>query len=169
MSRTANYMRTRSLGKSAHVARVLLNQRDDAARQTHHNQTPPTLTFQAPKNLGSGALELGARFSGDEFSGCYVLLDKDDRIQYVGTSNCVVTRIRSHRKKGLIPFEDASYWLMEDDTRSRAEHLLINLFNPPYNKTGYYGSHTKPKQIQKAADWLLEHGIKISVNKDEGG
>ena len=68
----------------------------------------------------------------DGASGVYLLLDKDLRVLYVGQSETVKRRARSHRQ---IPWKFYRYTIVEDAVeRANLEHELLVKYKPIYNK-----------------------------------
>lgn len=66
-------------------------------------------------------------------SAVYVLLNSNELL-YVGQSKDVTRRIRTHKRKGIIPFTTCAYLPIRPDLRTEMEASLIWNFKPKYNK-----------------------------------
>jgi hypothetical protein len=72
-------------------------------------------------------------YQTEKISAVYILLN-DDGLLYVGQSKDVAQRIRTHKRKGIIPFTTCAYLAIHPGLRNEMEASLIWNFKTPYNK-----------------------------------
>lgn len=109
------------------------------------------------------------RCSADAGAGGVYFLINDEEITYVGQSENIPLRVRSHRRREHNhPFERWTYIETPKDVRSLIEQYYIALLIPAHNKTfAIYDPTAEPKDAGVAFPGLalLQNAYEIALNQ----
>ena len=81
----------------------------------------------------------------DLYEGCYLLFS-NEKLVYVGVSNCIYSRLREHTRENIKEWDTVKF--IEEHDRDKAEAMeknFIQKYKPKYNKAGIKKNFNKIK------------------------
>ena len=81
----------------------------------------------------------------DLYEGCYLLFS-NEKLVYVGVSNCIYSRLREHTRENIKEWDTVKF--IEEHNRDKAEAMeknFIQKYKPKYNKAGIKKNFNKIK------------------------
>ena len=81
----------------------------------------------------------------DLYEGCYLLFS-NEKLVYVGVSNCIYSRLREHTRENIKEWDTVKF--IEEHDREKAEAMeknFIQKYKPKYNKAGIKKNFNKIK------------------------
>ena len=94
------------------------------------------------KKISKINLKKAKEIQPDLYQGCYLLFS-NEKLVYVGVSNCIYSRLREHTRENIKEWDTVKFIEEHDrDKQFEMENNFIKKYKPKYNKAGTK-KHTK--------------------------